>query len=232
MTKWPFDRPDCLALNQARLEHLASLGLGLEGKRVLEVGSGLGYLTGFWEERGCEVVSVEGRPGNIAEDIRRHSWRAGRIHLLDLNRPNSCSHLGQFDIVFMYGILYHLEHPLAVLHELAGQCTGLLLVSSMVLPTDNGKVNKCREGLAADQGLTRESCCRPARDWLLSNLRDCCGYAYHTVTQPKDRDYPLHWPPPLPYQGRNRAIFVGSREPLHLPTLSETLLMDQIRDEE
>ena len=43
-----FLQPEALALNEARLRHLASLGLLLEGKTVLEVGAGIGLLTHFF----------------------------------------------------------------------------------------------------------------------------------------------------------------------------------------
>ena len=51
--------------------HLASLGLSLEGRRVLEVGAGVGHLSGFFLERGCDLVVTEGRPENVAELRRR-----------------------------------------------------------------------------------------------------------------------------------------------------------------
>lgn len=41
----PYDvflTPNALAIKKARQEHLASLGLDLQGKRVLEVGAGIG----------------------------------------------------------------------------------------------------------------------------------------------------------------------------------------------
>jgi len=47
-----------------RLEHLASLGLDLHGKRVLEVGAGVGDHTGFFLDRDCTIVSTESKPEN------------------------------------------------------------------------------------------------------------------------------------------------------------------------
>jgi 2-polyprenyl-3-methyl-5-hydroxy-6-metoxy-1,4-benzoquinol methylase len=38
-----FDEPASLAINAARLEHLASLNLPVEGKRVLDVGCSVGH---------------------------------------------------------------------------------------------------------------------------------------------------------------------------------------------
>ena len=48
-----FDTPEALEINRARQDHLASLGLDLERKTVLEVGSGVGRHTAFFEKLGC-----------------------------------------------------------------------------------------------------------------------------------------------------------------------------------
>ena len=59
--------------NARRLEHLASLGLDLLGKRVLEVGAGVGDHTGFFLDRDCSVLSTEPRGENcqlFAETLR------------------------------------------------------------------------------------------------------------------------------------------------------------------
>ena len=50
--------------NARRLEHLASLRLDLAGKRVLEVGAGIGDHTTFFLDRDCTVVATEPRPEN------------------------------------------------------------------------------------------------------------------------------------------------------------------------
>ncbi|MEG4231950.1 hypothetical protein QUA40_07545 [Microcoleus sp. Pol11C3] len=48
--------------NQRKLEHLASLGLDIVGKTVLELGAGIGDHTSFFRDRSCEVIVTEGRP--------------------------------------------------------------------------------------------------------------------------------------------------------------------------
>ena len=53
---------DALLINQARQRHLAALGLDLAGKRVLEVGAGVGLHTQFFEALGCSVLTTDGRP--------------------------------------------------------------------------------------------------------------------------------------------------------------------------
>ena len=45
-----FDQPHAKDINETRLNHLASLGLKIENSTVLEVGAGIGLLTGFFEK--------------------------------------------------------------------------------------------------------------------------------------------------------------------------------------
>jgi len=225
MTIFPFDRPKAQELNQARLAHLGSLGLDLQGKRVLEPGSGIGLLTGFWEERGCDVLSTEGREGNIAENLRRHPWREGRVLCVDLETSGSHDHLaGQFDVVFCYGTLYHVSNPRQVLEDLARVCHGLFLLESRVWWLDDGQVHEHADSEGLDQALHRHSCL-PSRNWLLDRLREICGFSYVSIRQPRSYQFPLTWP--TEPSSKTRAIFVASRTALHLDTLSEKLLSKQ-----
>ena len=62
--------------NARRLEHLASLGLPLHGKKVLEVGAGIGDHSSFYLDRGCEMLITEARPENL-EILRLRTIGAG-----------------------------------------------------------------------------------------------------------------------------------------------------------
>jgi hypothetical protein len=70
--------------------------------------------------------------------------------------------------------------------------------------------------------------CRPTRPWVLGMLERYFGYGYQTVTQPSHPDFPTDWHLPetrLLYRG----VFVGSRQPLNLPTLTDRLPTKQPR---
>ena len=61
----PFDTPGAVAINRARLAHLASLGLPLSGTRILQVGSGVVHHAQVYLERDCTVVCIDRQRENI-----------------------------------------------------------------------------------------------------------------------------------------------------------------------
>ena len=121
----PFDTPEALQLNKARMEHLESLGLPFEGASVLEVGCGVGHFTKWLLETMKvmpPVVCVDARAENI-EQLRERIVDGAEAFQIELEQealPNFA-----FDIVLCYGFLYHLENPLAVLRKLKAACDGL-----------------------------------------------------------------------------------------------------------
>jgi 2-polyprenyl-3-methyl-5-hydroxy-6-metoxy-1,4-benzoquinol methylase len=74
---------------------------------VLEVGAGIGLHTPFFLARGCEVTVTDGRPENVAEISRRLPGVKSALVDLELDRPIE---LGRFDVVYCYGLLYHLSN--------------------------------------------------------------------------------------------------------------------------
>lgn len=223
--KLKFCKPKVIKINEARLKHLASLGLSLEGKSVLEVGAGIGMLTHFFEDLGCDVLSTEGREANVLENLRRHPHREGRAKTVDLAEPHSHTHLGKFDVVFCYGVLYHLGDPNQCLMDLSEVCKELFLLSSRVFMRDNNKINKFKRKSFYN---LRARACRPSRKWIMNILSKYYEFVYITRTQPNHSDFHLNWPATSPTA---RAVFVASRTKLSLSTLSEKLLMRQKRFE-
>ena len=212
---WGFLEPDALAINQARMNHLASLHLPIEGKSVLEVGAGIGLLTGFFEERGCDVLSTDARPENVAENKKRHPSR--RVATLDLERPQDIAGLGRFDIVFCYGTLYHLADPDSALRAL-GEVSDLILLETCLTPGDEAANVIVGEEHTMNQAYSGTGS-RPTRAWVMKRLGDYWGHGYISLTQPAHPDFPLDWGVPTGREN-TRAIFVGSRTPLDNPLLS------------
>ena len=71
--------------NQRRQEHLASLNLSIAGRTVLETGAGLGDHTGFFLDRGCNVIVTDARPENLRR--LRQRLPSCQVEFLDLDRP-------------------------------------------------------------------------------------------------------------------------------------------------
>lgn len=218
----PFDLKESLAINAARMDHLASLGLPLLRRTVLEPGAGIGRLTGFWEQRHCKVTSLDLLASNVEENRFRHPERA---HLLCRGVEQGFADLGRFDIVFCYGLLYHVRDPLKCLQDMAAVTDDLLLIETMVHGEDDGELHLYPQSDGADQGVAGAAF-RPARNWLMNRLCELFAAAYVSRTQPNYPDFPLSWP--VAY-GVCRSIFVGSRQPLDLPTLLKHLPSEQTR---
>ncbi|MDA8087255.1 MAG: class I SAM-dependent methyltransferase, partial [Nitrospiraceae bacterium] len=187
-----FDYPDAMAINRARQDHLASLGLDLAGKSVLEVGAGVGWHAGFFEKLGCSALSTDARPGNVQEILRRYPGR--RAEVADLSVSGSHDRFGKFDVVYCYGTLYHLKDPALCLKDLSNVCTGLMLLETCVNLSDNGSINLVGENRDNPNQSFEGLGCRPARDWIVAELKKYFPYVYVSVSQPDYMDFPLEWP--------------------------------------
>lgn len=213
-------------INHRRLEHLASLHLPLENLRVLEVGAGIGDLTSFFLDRNCEVVISEGRQANLT--YLRQRYPELPVIFLDLDNPPE--DLGQhFDVVFCYGVLYHLCHPAKALAFLARHCQKMLLLETCVSYGSESQLNPCSEDAAIPTQSLSGSGCRPTRSWVYQNLAQHFEYVYIPRTQPYHREFPCDWTIPPPSPGLTRAIFIASRQPLENPILTPELLVRQVR---
>ncbi|CAN5864886.1 [2,4-di-O-methyl-alpha-L-fucopyranosyl-(1-_3)-alpha-L-rhamnopyranosyl-(1-_3)-2-O-methyl-alpha-L-rhamnopyranosyl] dimycocerosyl phenol-phthiocerol 3'''-O-methyltransferase [soil metagenome] len=229
-----FHGHEYLRHNARRQEHLATLGLDLANKTVLEVGAGIGDHTTFFLDRGCTVTSTEPRDDNLAA-LRRHFKREARVTIekLDLDAPPAAD-LRTFDIVYAYGVLYHLARPEAALAWLCGKVAprGVLLLELCVSFGDADAPNLVAEDPdLVSQAITGTGC-RPTRTWVMNRLRMHLPHAYCTATQPWHSEFPLNWLPGAKGEsasGLTRAVFVGSRIALDTPLLRPELPHRQSR---
>ena len=124
-----FDSPDALAINRARMDHLDSLELQFQDRSVLDAGCGVGHLAQFFVQRGCRVVCVDGRQENIERLQVLYPGLEAHVANVETDR---LSRYGKFDVVLSYGLLYHLENPVAGLRNLADACAEILLIETVV----------------------------------------------------------------------------------------------------
>ena len=121
----------------------------LEGLRVLDVGAWDGSWTFQALKRGArEVVAIDDFSDylGLLKKEARSAWQTFDLCRDAFGYPEerckriemsvydvSPSRLGTFDIVFFFGTLYHLRHPLLALDRLAEVCSGQVFVESAIL---------------------------------------------------------------------------------------------------
>lgn len=212
--------------NQRRLEHLASLGLHLSGLTVLEVGAGVGDHTSFFLDRGCKVVSSDSREENL--QIIRSRYPEIITIKLDLDRPDPAFN-GSFDVVYCYGLLYHLQNPVQAIEFMARCCKKMLLLETCVSFGDGDLINYCEEDSDQPTQAVSGQGCRPTRSWVYNQLKRHFQFVYLPVTQPNHEEFPIDWSRQQSTSILSRAVFIASRERLDNQLLTEKIPQQQNR---
>jgi hypothetical protein len=214
--------------NQRRQEHLASLGLPISCKTVLEVGSGIGDHTSYFIDRNCKVTSTDGRQELLDILLERHPQATTFLWDLELPPPD---YIPKSQIVYAYGILYHTSNPLFVLENLSLLCTEMLLLETCVSFGDEELINLTSETIDDSTQALQGKGCRPTRQWIFKALKNLFPYVYLTKTQPWHEEFPVEWAnlAKSDREGLTRSVFVASKMPLYNPNLSSELLNHQER---
>lgn len=216
-----FDSPGALAINQARMAHLDSLQLPLAGKRVLDAGCGVGHLARFFVDRGCQVTCVDARQENV--DSLRSRYPDLDAHTVNVEADSLIS-LGRFDIVFCYGLLYHLENPVAALRNFEQVCDGILLLETVVSDHVEPVLRLIDEPAETPNQALGGLAGRPSPAFVAMALtRVGYRYVYAPKLPPDHPDFQFAWGNNLEFSRDGhllRCIFVGSHQPLDNSALS------------
>lgn len=210
-----FDQPHYEALNKVREAALrplvASLRQSVRLQSVVDVGCGLGYFSVVLRDLGFAVLAVDGRPENVDEAKRRYT--AIEFRVADAEDPCIRS-LGKFDLVFCFGLLYHLENPLIAIRNLFEMTEKVAILEGMCFPDERPILAVRDEGPTEDQGL-RHVALYPSETALTKLLyRSGFGYVYR-----------MRRVPPHPaYKGSStskimRTLLVASKAPLAIDLL-------------
>lgn len=221
-----FHNDHYLRLTARSLEHLASLGLPLRGRTVLEVGAGAGDYSSFFIDRGCRITITDVRPELLAYLRRRYPEQD--VQHLDLETPAPLTG-APFEVVFCYGVLYHLRQPAQALAYLNDCCRDLLLVSSQVVYGDEEDIVLVDEQQARLGQSYYGRGARFTRRWLWQQLRHHFPHVYLPITQPTHPQFPTDWTLQPVKEELVRAVFVAARQPLTNPLLTEAWLDHQER---
>jgi hypothetical protein len=212
--------------NQRRQEHLASLGLDLAGRSVLELGAGIGDHSTFFVDRGCRVTITDAREENVQLVGDRLPDQEARI--LDLDDPDP-DFEGRWDILYAYGLLYHLSDPVGAIAFMGRHCDSLLLLETCVTPGERAELNPVDEAQDDPSQATSGRGCRPTRPWVKAELEKHFEHVYMAITQPWHDEFPLDWSRLADGDRLTRAVFVASREPLETELLTTEIPMVQRR---
>ena len=216
--------------NARRQEHLASLHIPVAGMSVLEVGAGIGDHSHYFLDRGCRVTITETRASSL-EYVRRR-FPVSDVRRLDMEHPPEQIAGAPFDIVYCYGLLYHLSNPAQALEFLRGNTGKMLLLETCVSFARDTGVNPTEEIQKSPTQAFGGMGCRPSRSWVWDELRKLYPQVYLPRTQPNHEEFPTDWNAPKEHGASlQRAIFVASLEPIRNEMLTPALLMQQRRHE-
>ena len=149
-----FDAEHYARLNSSREEAVSTLLKGLVPllslRTAIDVGCGAGYFSKFLRSMGFEITAVDGREENVEETKRRVP--DARVATINAEDPR-LGQLGRFDLVFCFGLLYHLENPFQTIRSLYQMTGQVLLVEGVIFPGNDVLMGLVDEGRGEDQGL-------------------------------------------------------------------------------
>ncbi len=107
--------------------------------RILDLGCGEGVYTIEAGLRGAEVLALDGR----TQRMEQGAACAARYGLANVRfiqgdvRQVTREAFGSFDVVYLLGLLYHLDAPdvFSVLENVYGLCTGMLVIDTLISMT-------------------------------------------------------------------------------------------------
>jgi SAM-dependent methyltransferase len=224
-----FRNPDYQRYIQRRLEHLASLNLPISRSTVLEVGAGIGELTSFFLDRECKVVATDARVDSLTSLKAKLPELDARV--LDLENPGTT--LGDdeiFDLVFCYGVLYHLSRPAEAIRYMASHTGKMMILETRVSPGSGEFFHPYPENRDQPSQALSGQGCRPTRDWIFNRLRDNFAFVYMPITQPHRPNFITDWSRKYDDDAVLNAIFIGAHCELTHPALVNYIPIKQTRD--
>lgn len=112
-------------------------GNSLEGKRILDIGCGTGYVSALAASQGANVIATEMHDKNI--ERAKLVFKAfevdklAKVLKIDMQKM-SPQELGSFDAALFLGTIYHCEYPLDVLKAVGEMTKAIVLDARLAMP--------------------------------------------------------------------------------------------------
>jgi FkbM family methyltransferase len=152
----------------------------------MDAGCGVGFFSQILLDCGLGVRGFDGRRENVEEARKRFPqivFEQGDI------QNGEILHIGSSDLLLCFGLLYHLENPMAAIRHLRSLTEKGLLLESMCLPDDKPWMLLREEPALADQSLTNIAFY--ASEGCLAKMLYRAGFAavYRVTPLPQHDDY-------------------------------------------
>jgi len=184
------------------------LGSAVDNLTALDLASHQGWFAWKMTQKGFgRVLGIDARESHVADStlirdiygLEQLSFEQGDVHSQDAGQR------GQFDVVLMLGLLYHLENPVGALRTCRNLCRNLCLIETQIVPGMTGHVDygsyRYVKPLRGSFGIVDEThethgpeasitgiCLVPSLEalvWLLHQV----GFSEVTVLQPPEGAY-------------------------------------------
>jgi SAM-dependent methyltransferase len=207
-----FDQPYYLEINEARWRAAEEILDQLRHERLqscIDVGAGPGWFAARLTARGLSVIGLEGREELVA--VARQRVPQAQFRHVDVEHFNEMAAIEPADLVFCFGLLYHLENPFSAIRSLRRLTGKILLLETQLTPSDAPIAQVIEEGRNSTQGLTHCSLV-PSRAALLKML-ERAGFAHL-----------FEWQRPVEHgdfaetseRHRRRGIFLAADKPFEI----------------
>lgn len=183
-------------------------GGSLEGKSVLDCGCNCGFWSIQAIRNGAKsVAAFDASEGNIAHanfikeliGLKGVDYRV--MNVFDMNADDP----GKFDIVFYFGILYHINKPVEALARLRDVTSGFAVVDTSVLDTYDSNLSpmlKIRTDIAHEQNYCNELCMYPSANAVYEILK-YVGFKKVWYLEHRSKDLPEN------YLKGSRRVFIA-----------------------
>ena len=207
-----FDRKHYQIINSAREQFLRSCITELPFRRelstALDVGCGAGYFSRILHEQGFSVTGLDLRRENI--EVCQERYPDIKFGLIDLDE--NFGEIGTYDLVLMFGILYHLQSPLQTIIRMSKAVGRVGVISTRVASGNEMAMYLYSENQGAANNVAR-SIAVPTFPAIVSMFNQAgFKFIYLPSVQPKHPEWNSV------YGNGRRYSFVVSREEIAVPT--------------